>query len=238
MTHIFGESGRVEWIALVFLQRCVQEMYGHEWQDIHNNHAPAVKDIDFYVDGVSADLKADTYFAQLKPGEASTRYKKRDSGNLALETISTDFSRVWSDDIRPDPNQPTMKMGWMHTSRAQELWYYFITLDNSEQELDALADGRTPENEAERQWRLLECARIHRDELLVLPTGPLKEWFWGNYQFFGRRPVSNRGYHTWIRQVPRAALLESGLVSRHVTDLADRVLRWHHNQQTAARNDV
>lgn len=227
MTHIFGESGRAEWIALVFLQRFVQEMYNHEWQDVHDDHAPSVRDIDFYMDGVSADLKADSYFAHFRRDETPSRYKKRDSGNLALETISTDYSRVWMDDTKCDPEQPNMKLGWMHTSRAQELWYYFITLDNPQEELDALAEMRTPQNELQRQQRLLDCAVIHRDELFVIPAAPLKDWFWDNYSAFGRRSAPNPNYFTWIRQVPRTILLDEGLVSRQVPNLAQRVLHWH-----------
>ena len=148
MVHLFIQSGRPEWVGLVFLQRYFEEMSGHKWSDVHNNHAPEIKDIDFYVDDVSVDLKADTYFANLRMGEQASQYKKRNSGNLALETISTDFHQSWHNDLEPDPAQPRMVMGWMHTSRAQQIWYYFLTLDNPPQELNVLADGRTSESEA------------------------------------------------------------------------------------------
>jgi hypothetical protein len=224
--HRFSESGRIEWIALVFLRRYFEQIEGCAWEDVHDDHAPAVRDIDLRVDGVSADLKADAYFADLDDGEAVTRYKKPRSGYLALETVSTDFSHRWPDDRRPDPSQSSQRMGWMHTSRADEIWYYFLTLDNPPDEIDALASAQTGDP-GERERRLLDIARIHRDGLLILPAAPLKAWFWENLDRFDRRGARNPRYTTWFRRVPWRVLIAEGLVRRRVPHLALQVLARH-----------
>ena len=230
VVHRFAQSGRIEWIALVFLQRYFEAMHGHAWQDVHDDHRPDIRDVDFHLDGVSADLKADTYFADLR-GEtrAATRYRKRDSGCLALETVSTDFSHRWQNDRAPDPAQPRMSLGWMHTSRAEQIWYYFLALDNAPDELDALTGegARQQGAEVNREQRLLDTALVHRDELLILPAAPLKAWFWANLDHFDRRGARNPAYTTWFRRVPRSVLLKENLVARRIPNLAQEVLAWH-----------
>ncbi|MHB1342270.1 MAG: hypothetical protein ACYC77_10685 [Coriobacteriia bacterium] len=126
-------------------------------------------------------VKADPYYG-LDPEKTSRRdltYYRPQSESYGLESISDTFTR-----------QP----GWVQRSRADELYYYRLVLDQPEDEVAALMGEPDDVFFAE--------IRIERDDLRILPMRSLREWFEATGDRYTPRPVMTDGRSAWYRIIP------------------------------------
>ena len=130
-------------------------------------------------------VKADPYFGSdsKKTRDLSLPYCRPDSGEYALEVVAHHLTR-----------QP----GWMFRSDADELFYYLIALDHTEEEVAALV------READEVF--FSEIRVLRDALHVMPMMAVRAWFAEHQEEFLSRPVEVGGHSAWYRIVPRAEL--------------------------------
>ncbi len=133
-------------------------------------------------------LKADPYFGTdpRKIGDRSLAFYRVDEGCLAFEAVA---------------NSATREPGWALVSDAQDLYYYYLALGQTEDEVRALL--------SEPDEVFFSELAVERDELLVLPMDALRAWFEANYQDYVPRPVMSLGVASWHRLVPRADLVKA-----------------------------
>ena len=145
--------------------------------------APGV-DISYRKDGRTslAKVKADSYFGtdQTKVFDRDKPFYRSDAGIYAFEAIS---------------NTRTREPGWMFNSDAEDLFYYYLVLDHSEDELHALL--------AEPDEVLFSELVVDRDELRVLPMRQTRDWFETHYEEYAPRPVTLGDHVAWYRLIPR-----------------------------------
>ena len=127
-------------------------------------------------------VKADAYFGtdQGKVVDRSRPFYRSDAGHYAFESIS---------------NTKTRESGWMFNSDADELFYYFIVLSQTEEEAEALL--------AEPNEVLFSELDVDRDELRILPMRGTRSWFEEHYEEYTPRPVTLEEHVAWYRMIPR-----------------------------------
>jgi len=131
---------------------------------------------------VGVKVKADSYFG-VDPAKIADRdlvYYRAATDSYGLETIADSNTR-----------QP----GWVHCSRADELYYYSLVLGQTEDEVAALM--------GEPDEVFFSELRVERDDLRVVPMEGLREWFDKSSERFTPRPVLTDGRAAWYRIVPR-----------------------------------
>lgn len=128
-------------------------------------------------------VKADSYYGldQAKIARRELTYYRAESGSYGLESISDTFTR-----------QP----GWVQRSRAEELYYYRLVLDQPEDEVAALM--------GEPDEVFFAEIRVERDDLRILPMQALREWFEATGDRYTPRPVMTDGRSAWYRIIPDA----------------------------------
>jgi hypothetical protein len=93
----------------------------------------------------------------------------------------------------------TREPGWMVDSAANDLYYYYLALEQCEEDVRALL--REPDAE------FFSELRVAADDLIVLPMEKMREWFDANAAGYPPRPVHVGGKPAWYRLVPRADVL-------------------------------
>lgn len=128
-------------------------------------------------------VKADPYFGvdSRKIGDRGLEFYRADSGSLAFEAVA---------------NSSTREPGWTLVSDADDLYYYYLALGQTPDEVRALL--------SEPDEVFFSEIAVERDELLVLPMKDVREWFEAHYQDYAPRPVMHAGVASWYRLVPRA----------------------------------
>lgn len=131
---------------------------------------------------VKAKLKPDTYFGTdpVKVADRGRVFYRGREDVYAFEVISDNATR---------------EPGWMLHSRADELLYYFLVLDHTEEEVAALA--------AEPDDVLFSELRVDRDELRILPMQRLRAWVEESFEDYTPRPVTVGDRVAWYRLIPR-----------------------------------
>jgi hypothetical protein len=130
-------------------------------------------------------VKADPYFGtdSRKIGDRNLVFYRADEGCLAFEAVA---------------NSATRERGWTLASEAQDLYYYYLALGQTQDEVRALL------NEPDEVF-FSEIA-VERDELLILPMDQIRPWFEEHHQDYAPRPVMHDKVASWYRLVPRADL--------------------------------
>jgi hypothetical protein len=130
-------------------------------------------------------VKADPYFGtdSRKIGDRGLSFYRADSGCLAFEAVA---------------NTSTRELGWTLASEAEDLYYYYLALSQTPDEVRALL--------AEPDEVFYSEIAVERDELLVLPMDRVRTWFDEHHQDYAARPVMHDGVASWYRLVPRADL--------------------------------
>ena len=128
-------------------------------------------------------VKADPYFGtdSRKIGDRSLAFYRADEGCLAFEAVS---------------NGSTRELGWTLASEAQDLYYYYLALGQTQDEVRALL--------SEPDEVFFSEIAVERDELLILPMDKVRAWFEDHHQDYSPRPVMHDGVASWYRLVPRA----------------------------------
>lgn len=127
-------------------------------------------------------VKPDTYFGtdQRRIADRSLTFYRATSGAYAFETVA---------------NAATREPGWMIESSADELFYYFIAITQTEEEIAALL--------GESDDVLLSELAVDRDELVIMPMDTTLAWFEKNSERYTPRPVTIEGAPAWYRLIPR-----------------------------------
>lgn len=133
--------------------------------------------------GVKVKVKPDAYYGidPRKIADQDLTFYRAPASCYAFETISHHVTR--------DP-------GWMFNSMADEIYYYFLALDQTEGEIAALMEGPDEVFFSELS--------MERDDLRVLPMAALREWFEANHERYTPRPVKLGDHSGWYRIIPVA----------------------------------
>jgi len=133
--------------------------------------------------GTKVKVKPDAYYGSdpRKIADQGLPFYRAPVSCYAFETISHHVTR--------DP-------GWMFNSLADELYYYFLAIDQSEDEVAALM--------AEPDEVFFSELSVERDDLHVLPMPALREWFDANHERYTPRPVKLGDHSGWFRIIPVA----------------------------------
>jgi hypothetical protein len=125
-------------------------------------------------------VKSDPYIGS-DPAKASDRsrsFYRPDASAYALETVASN-------------RQP----GWLFASAADELYYYYVAIDQTEDEVAALFRESDP--------IFFSTLRVAKDDLHILPLKELRAWFEPRQESYPTRPVVREGAAAWYRLVPR-----------------------------------
>lgn len=131
--------------------------------------------------GLRIKVQPDAYFGS-DPNMCSDQdltYYRKPVGAYALETIAHHVTR-----------QP----GWMFSSTANELYYYFVAISQPESEVAVLMD--------EPDELFFSELAVDRDELHILPMAELRAWFESANERYTSRPVGRGDHSGWCRIVP------------------------------------
>lgn len=130
-------------------------------------------------------VKVDAYYGDdlLKIADRSMPFYRADAQIFAFEAIS---------------NSATREPGWMFNSEADELYYYYLTLLQTEEEIQALASGPDEVFFSE--------LGVGRDDLRILPMKATMAWFQRHYEDYTPRPVTAGEHSAWYRLIPREVL--------------------------------
>ncbi|MDO8964241.1 MAG: hypothetical protein Q7W30_07100 [Coriobacteriia bacterium] len=130
---------------------------------------------------VSCKVKPDAYFGTdpRKIADQQLVFYRCLANSYAFETISHHLTR---------------EPGWMFNSNADELFYYFLALGQTEDEIGALMD--------EPDEVFFSELAVERDELHILPLEPLRDWFEANFERYTPRPVTLGDHSGWYRIIP------------------------------------
>lgn len=139
--------------------------------------------------GRRAKVKADAYFG-LDPAKASDRtisFYRQDQASYAMESIA---------------NAATRDPGWIASSVADELFYYFVAISQPDDVVGFLYN--------EQDDLFFKELEVERDELVIIPMKGVRIWFDQNSDRYVPRPVVSGASASWNRLIPRADL-ESGV---------------------------
>lgn len=133
-------------------------------------------------------VKPDPYFGtdSAKINDRSLPFYRAEASAFAFEAVA---------------NAATREPGWMFDSSAVDLYYYFLALPQTEDEVRALM--------GEPDEVFFSELVVERDELVVLPMRGTRLWFEANFERYTPRPVMVGGASAWYRLVPRADIIGS-----------------------------
>ena len=137
---------KLKWFGMAVVKRYLtRNIDSRDLQDVHSNPESYEKDIDLVLNLPNAqkrtiDLKVDSYYGS-DPSRKIRDLCNPDSGFILLETISQlqyDRSRKVSTGGTLPVRQKADVPGWFFTSSADEVYYYFLALLNTETQLNPL----------------------------------------------------------------------------------------------------
>ena len=198
-------------------------------RDVHSNPEFYDKGIDLVLNlpntqKKTTDLKVDSYIGS-DPSRKIRGLCNPDSGFILLETISQlqyDRSRSVSTNGTLPVRQKTDVPGWFFTSSADEVYYYFLALLNSETQLNPLYEEyvklvKSNQTTDEVENRLLRELRIDRDLLVSFSLPEARAWYDAAPEtvFHGYAPAPNPSYLTLSKRVKRDLFISSGIGKSH-----------------------
>jgi hypothetical protein len=221
---------KLEWFGMTVVKRYLtKDKDSRDLRDVHSNPEFYDKDIDLVLNLPNAqkrtiDLKVDSYI-----GSDSSRKIRGlcnpDSGFILLETISQlqyDRSRKVSTNGTLPVRQKADVSGWFFTSSADEVYYYFLALLNTETQLTPLYEeyvelvkGNEPTDEVEN--RLLRELHVDRDLLVSFSLSEARAWYETVPEtvFHGYAPAPNPSYLTLSKRVKRDRFISNGIGKSH-----------------------
>jgi len=221
---------RLKWFGLTVVKRYLtKDKDSRDLRDVHSNPDFYDKDIDLVLNLPNAqkmtiDLKVDSYYGS-DPARKTRGLCNPDSGFILLETIGQlqyDRSRRVSTNgtlpVRQKPDIP----GWFFTSSADEVYYYFLALLNTETQLNpfyteyvGLVNGNHSTDEVEN--RLLRELRVDRDLLVSFSLSEARLWYETAPEtlFHGYAPAPNPSYLTLSKRVKRDPFISNGIGKSH-----------------------
>lgn len=157
----------------------------HVLNNEFSSNAAASVDLSYRYQGrtVRAKVKPDVYFGT-DPAKVRNRdfaFYRSDAGHYAFESIA---------------NHMTREAGWMFSSEADELFYYYLVIAQPEEEIRALL--------GEPDDVFFGELKVERDELRILPMAATRTWFEEHYEEYTPRPVMVGDVSAWYRLIPRS----------------------------------
>ncbi len=207
----------LEWIGLTIVKRYLSKNPLLKVEDVHSDSRFFDKGIDLILRNpegstVSVDLKADSYYGS-SPDRKIRGLCNPDSGVILLETISQlQFERERTTD--PNGTLPTKRRpdvpGWFFTSKADEVYYYYVAVLNSRSDLSPLYEEyaknvRSGESVAAVEDRLMRNLKVERDLLVSYRIAEARNWYntAAEKAFAGYAGAVNPNYVTVSRRARR-----------------------------------
>jgi hypothetical protein len=134
-------------------------------------------------------VKPDVYFGSdpAKIADRSLSFYREDAGRCALQAVADSSTRA---------------PGWIFTSDADEIFYYYLAITQPEEQVSELLSA--PDEV------FFSRLRVERDDLLVLPMVATRAWFAEQAERCPSRPVAHGDFSAWYRLIPRAEI-EAGV---------------------------
>jgi len=169
-------------------------------------YASSSVDVTYRYQGVDRKIKVkpDAYFGTdpVKVRDRSLTFYRSDAGAFAFESIS---------------NNMTREPGWMFDSTAEYLYYYYLVITQTEEEVSALL--------AEPDEIFFSELKVDRDELFILPMKATQGWFNDHYEEYPPRPVTIGDRSAWFRMIPRGDIEGSVEGIKTVGPVFSKVIR-------------
>src|SRR5712692_7485738 len=198
-------------------------------RDVHSNAEFYDKGIDLILNLPNAqkrtiDLKVDSYIGS-DPSRKIRGLCNPDSGFILLETISQlqyDRSRKASTNGTLPVRQKADVPGWFFTSSADEVYYYFLALLNTEDQLNPLyseyvelVKGNQSTDEVEN--RLLRELHVDRDLLVSFSLSEARAWYdtVPETMFHAYAPDPRPSYLALSERVKRDLFISNGIGNSH-----------------------
>jgi len=228
--HPIRVAKKLEWFGLTVIKRYLTKgKDSRDLRDVHSNPEFYDKDIDLVLNLPNAqkmtiDVKVDSYYGS-DPTRRIRGLCNPDSGFILFETISQlqyDRSRTVSANGSLPVRQKADVPGWLFTSSADEVYYYFLALLNTETQLNPLyakyvelVNDDQPTDEVEN--RLLRVLRVDRDLLVSFSLSEARAWYDTAPEtvFHGYAPAPNPSYLTLSRRVKRDLFISNGIGKSH-----------------------
>jgi hypothetical protein len=133
----------------------------------------------------SVKIKPDVYFGSdpAKVADRNLSLYREDAGRCALQAVADSSTRA---------------PGWIFTSEADEIFYYYLAITQPE---DRIRDLLSAPDEV-----FYSGLSVERDDLLVLPMDATRAWFTEQAERCPSRPVAHGSFSAWYRLVPRAEI--------------------------------
>ena len=226
----FRAAKRLKWFGLTVVKRYLtRDKDSRDLRDVHSDPEFYDKDIDLVVNLPNAqkrtiDVKVDSYYGS-DPMRRIRDLCNPDSGYILLETISQlqyERSRKVSANGTLPVRQEADVPGWFFTSSADEIYYYFLALLNTETQLNPLyaeyaelVKNIRPTDEVEN--RLLRELRVDRDLLVSFSLSQARTWYETvpKTVFHGYAPAPNPSYLTLSKRIKRDLFISSGIGKSH-----------------------
>ncbi len=224
--HTTRVAKKLEWFGMTIVKRYLtRDIDSRDLRDVHSNPEFYDKGIDFVLNLPNAqtrtiDLKVDSYYGS-DPSRKIRGLCNPDSGFILFETISQlqydRLRRVAANGTLPVRQRADVP-GWFFTSSADEVYYYFLAVLNTETELNPIyaeyvevAKGNQPTYEVEN--RLLRKLRVDRDLLVSFSLSEARAWYETAPEtaFHGYAPAPNPSYLTLSKRVNRDLFISSGI---------------------------
>jgi hypothetical protein len=228
--HTIRVAKKLKWFGMTVVKRYLtRDKDSRDLRDVHSSPEFYNKDIDLVLNLPNAqkrtiDLKVDSYYGS-DPSRKIRDLCNPDSGFILLETISQlqyDRSRKVSTNGTLPVRQKADAPGWFFTSSADEVYYCFLALLNTETQLNPLyaeyvelVNGNHPTEELEN--RLLRELRVDRDLLVSFSLSEARSWYDTAPEtvFHGYAPAPNPSYLTLSKRVKRDLFISNGIGKSH-----------------------
>lgn len=174
-------------------------------RDVHADPMYFSKGIDFIVEGkgLSIDLKVDSYIGRDKDRKIRGQCNP-DTNMILIETLS----QLQYDRRRPDV------LGWFYTSKADEIYYYYLAAINHPQELNDLYDEyrsriKSKMNLEPIEDKLIEAIKVDNDLLVTYDLKEARKWLSENADKMkiSYSGATNPTYVTVSLRIPRQSFL-------------------------------
>ena len=174
-------------VAERIVGRYLASLPGTEVIPLAARHSLAGRGVDlvYVVQGEQRGVKVkpDVYFGSdpAKVADRNLSFYREDAGGCALQAVA---------------DSPNRDPGWILTSDADEIFYYYLGIAQPEDQVRALL--------AEPDEVFFSRLKVERDDLLVLPMATTRAWFAQNAERCPSRPVALGEHSAWYRLARRA----------------------------------
>ncbi len=221
---------KLKWYGMAVVKRYLtRDKDSRDLRDVHSDPEFYDKDIDLVLNLPNAqkktiDVKVDSYYGS-DPSRKIRDLCNPDTGFILLETISQlqyERSRRISANGTLSARREADVPGWFFTSSADEVYYYFLALLNTEVQLTPfyaeyveLVEDNQPTDDLEN--RLLRELRVDRDLLVSFSLPKAREWYDNCTEtaFHGYAPAPNPSYLTLSKRVKRDQFITDGIGKSH-----------------------